>query len=716
MQVCIPTLGQQPTVFSFEHSRSNKGPDLIAAYYSTSSPAGAGPWTPLGAPTAVGADWVPYTSTVLSGVEAASNNADLCIKIVHVKDATGNYTGGGVGVYTGAGNVRLDGITLMVADASPSVTASFGASSSTTPSGSASPSGTASSTPTVDGRVAAITPGSATFNHRDVVNFTVTAPAPSADDVLALFLGPFTSLDLASAAPAKMVRLSGVGSWSATGTATVSLRLPALAGAAYTPVLLRGTLVDWTTWSADSAALQVLVVGPTVAPTAAAARAPVLLRLLPGGDGGPGRRAVTIAWNAPAGATAPQVRWGTSPDALTNTLAAAAASRPLTRSDMCGDASAQVSLARSYGWAELGATYTALLPLADAATLFYVVGDAGDGGAWSSPPTRLNVPPAPGSVPAPGAPALVSVVADVGAQTDDDGVTYRDAGTASRAVAAGLAADAAAGSTSLIFMGDVGYADGMLYQWAAVLDMLQGAIASAQLVPSMGNHESAWPSDGGVTGSSAYWADPINSYGECGVVAAALLLPRPGEDAAVTAAAPWFWLAQGLITNIALSTEHDFTPGSAQHNWLSALLPRINRAVTPFVVVQCHRPFYTTSGNTGTPDAHIEVSQALRAALGPLLNQWRVTLVLTAHVHNYQRNCVSNEAADGCLLSSAPVDLPPASLQLTPVPPTTARLYDMPPGPVHVGFGHGGIKQNTKGLVTPWNEETIVAYGWGRLW
>ena len=98
----------------------------------------------------------------------------------------------------------------------------------------------------------------------------------------------------------------------------------------------------------------------------------------------------------------------------------------------------------------------------------------------------------------------------------------------------------------------------------------------------MGNHESLYPN----SASWSFYAGASDSGGECTVITNALFpLPPPA-----TAASPYYSYAAGPITLVVISTEHDFTTGSAQHTWLAATLAAVNRTVTPFLVVSMHRP------------------------------------------------------------------------------------------------------------------------------
>ena len=51
---------------------------------------------------------------------------------------------------------------------------------------------------------------------------------------------------------------------------------------------------------------------------------------------------------------------------------------------------------------------------------------------------------------------------------------------------------------------------------------------------------------------------------------------------------------QTLVHTIVLSSEHNMTVGSRQYDWLEEDLVAVNRSITPWVVVEMHRPLYST--------------------------------------------------------------------------------------------------------------------------
>ncbi len=133
---------------------------------------------------------------------------------------------------------------------------------------------------------------------------------------------------------------------------------------------------------------------------------------------------------------------------------------------------------------------------------------------------------------------------------------------------------------------------------------------------------------------------------------------RIGANAARVLANPPFWYSfeYGMLHYVMLDTETDFAQapdgpgGSAGLNsgpfgganqqlaFLEADLAAVDRAVTPWVVVGGHRPWYTTGGSGCAP---------CQAAFEPLLYKYGVDLAIFGHVHNAQRfQPVHNGTAD----------------------------------------------------------------------
>mmetsp|Transcript_4788 Transcript_4788/g.15570 ORF Transcript_4788/g.15570 Transcript_4788/m.15570 type:complete len:373 (+) Transcript_4788:458-1576(+) len=127
----------------------------------------------------------------------------------------------------------------------------------------------------------------------------------------------------------------------------------------------------------------------------------------------------------------------------------------------------------------------------------------------------------------------------------------------------------------------------------------------------------------------------------------------------------WWSRAVGPLHLISLSSYAATEAGSLQHAWLRRDLAAIDRAATPWVIVMMHAPWYNS--NSG----HAGEAELMRRDLEPLLFEAGVDLVLSGHVHAYER---SRPVYDGC---------------------------SHPCGPVYLNLGDGG---NRESAYVPWRE------------
>ena len=54
----------------------------------------------------------------------------------------------------------------------------------------------------------------------------------------------------------------------------------------------------------------------------------------------------------------------------------------------------------------------------------------------------------------------------------------------------------------------------------------------------------------------------------------------------------WYSYDMGPVHTAVVSSEHDLAPGSPQHEWLQTDLKAVNRTLTPWLIVESHRPMY----------------------------------------------------------------------------------------------------------------------------
>lgn len=80
----------------------------------------------------------------------------------------------------------------------------------------------------------------------------------------------------------------------------------------------------------------------------------------------------------------------------------------------------------------------------------------------------------------------------------------------------------------------------------------------------------------------------------------------------------------------------DMHPGGQEYNWLEQELSYAdspeNRSVTPWVIMYGHRPFYCSNIGGSAIPCTVEAKE-YRKWIEPLIQQYHVDLVVTAHVH-----------------------------------------------------------------------------------
>lgn len=191
--------------------------------------------------------------------------------------------------------------------------------------------------------------------------------------------------------------------------------------------------------------------------------------------------------------------------------------------------------------------------------------------------------------------------------------------------------------------GDLAYAQGSGHTWDAWFDMIEPFAAQVPLMIGIGNHEYDYlhggirtrkdPSGLRSNGYHPRWGNfGPDSNGECGVpTSKRFKMPSsPGSNGVF-----WYSFDQGLLHTIVLSSEHDLTPSSLQYKWLERDLSSINRTLTPWVIVEAHRPMYHIEDSP----ANTMVGIHMRTSLEPLLNLYNVDLLLSGHYHSYFRSC-----------------------------------------------------------------------------
>ena len=197
--------------------------------------------------------------------------------------------------------------------------------------------------------------------------------------------------------------------------------------------------------------------------------------------------------------------------------------------------------------------------------------------------------------------------------------------------------------TSVHHVGDLSYANGAAHIWENWMDLVEPFAQQVPLMIAVGNHEydhtvggSSGKDPSGVDTDSGFmpiWGNfGDDSGGECGVPTA-MRFQMPNS----TASNGVFWYSYdvGLLHTTVISSEHDLSLGSVQYEWLKNDLESVDRTLTPWLVLESHRPLY--EGEAVWPNNAVGI--AMRYEIEDLLYDTGVDLVLSGHYHAYHRTC-----------------------------------------------------------------------------
>ncbi|KAG6595882.1 putative calcineurin-like phosphoesterase [Phytophthora cinnamomi] len=194
----------------------------------------------------------------------------------------------------------------------------------------------------------------------------------------------------------------------------------------------------------------------------------------------------------------------------------------------------------------------------------------------------------------------------------------------------------------LLHFGDISYARSVGYLWDQFFHMIEPYATRLPYMVGIGNHEYDYTTGGkhdlsggmlpyGGSFNPSWGNFGIDSAGECGVpMHHRWHAPKTGNWIY------WYSFDYGGIHIIQMSTEHNWTRGSEQYEWLQHDLEQVDRSVTPWVVLTAHRMMYTTQMNI-EPD--MKVSYKFQEEVENLIYNHRVNLMMVGHEHAYERSC-----------------------------------------------------------------------------
>ena len=269
-----------------------------------------------------------------------------------------------------------------------------------------------------------------------------------------------------------------------------------------------------------------------------------------------------------------------------------------------------------------------LRSLAPAATYSYTVAGSAETYSFTMPASAAAATESPTGV----FPFHLGLTADIG-QTEVTRVNVR----LLRAALEGRGG-------AVLLAGDLSYADGYFSRWDSYGRMMEPLAARVPIMTTGGNHEVAV-------------AEAWVSYN--------LRYPMPFRQSG-SVSNLWWSRDIGPAHVVSLCSYAATDAASLQYRWLQRDLARaFDRSRTPWLVVMMHAPWYNS--NVG----HQGESELMRRDMEALLYAHRADLVLSGHVHAYER---THPVFDGCRDAC---------------------------GPVYLNLGDGG---NREGAYVPWLE------------
>ena len=185
------------------------------------------------------------------------------------------------------------------------------------------------------------------------------------------------------------------------------------------------------------------------------------------------------------------------------------------------------------------------------------------------------------------------------------------------------------GGDAVLYVGDLSYADNHPLhdnnRWDTWGRFAERSAAYQPWIWTAGNHELDFAPELGET-------TPFKPF--------AHRYPTPHRAAGSTEPF-WYSVRLGSAHVVVLASYSAYGKYTPQWAWLQAELRRVDRKVTPWLVVLMHSPWYNSNGY------HYMEGETMRVQFERWLVDARADLVLAGHVHAYERSHrVSNVAYD----------------------------------------------------------------------
>ncbi|KAL4087282.1 hypothetical protein PRIC1_013179 [Phytophthora ramorum] len=297
------------------------------------------------------------------------------------------------------------------------------------------------------------------------------------------------------------------------------------------------------------------------------------------------RLGMTVSWATEVKTTKSTVRYGLDKDALSTVQQA---EEPCEQYDFCTYTSPWLHHVTIPGDKLVADT-----------TYYYQCGD--ETGGWSPVYSFKTAVPV-GSE----APQTFGVIGDLG-QTEYSEETIRHL--------AGLQSK----MSMIVCAGDLSYADSEQYRWDRWGKLVEPLIARMPWMISAGNHEMERPCQREVSEFVAYQTRFRMPYERTDQLQRRNL---------------YYGFRVGLVHFVILTPYVDSTPDSLQYEWVQQEFQRVDRSVTPWLVVIMHGPWY----NSNTAHQGMEPHMIMKKNMEDILYRNKVDVVVSGHVHAYERS------------------------------------------------------------------------------
>ena len=241
------------------------------------------------------------------------------------------------------------------------------------------------------------------------------------------------------------------------------------------------------------------------------------------------------------------------------------------------------------------------------------------------------------------------------------------------------------GAAFVFHAGDLSYALGFAINWEIWMTLIEPYASLAPYMINIGNHEQDHlvggakdPSHAPGEGFHPSWGNfGHDSGGECGVpVSYRFKMPDNGNGVW------WYSYEYGMAHFTVFSTEHNFTLGSPQYQWLLNDLKSVDRTVTPWLILIGHRPMYSSEKYP----SDYRVTLGMQEALEDMTFDYQVDVALWGHYHAYERTC------------------------------TVYKQKCNPQGTTHIVIGTAGYRADSNGTYDkPWSVYFEPSHGYGRM-